>query len=271
MSIKKTKRSKVIRKRGIYGSDEQVRRQRAMDHFSASLAHELQNPVFAVRGLAEMVRIKISEDLAENIPPLEMEYLKDRLGQIVSDTDRVLKIIKAIRDFSNKDSGGFILVSVDEVVEDFLVIAGPQFKYDAIDFKLESSGNLWFFGSRIQIEEVLINLALNAIHAVKHSGKDSREIKLKIYSVGKFVRFEMRDNGYGIKKNMLEKIFKDFVTTKVSDEGSGLGLSQVRKIVEFHSGRVWTRSSGPGQGAEFFIELPGRGKSTLTRGARIGL
>lgn len=253
-------KSRLIKEMDTLSRDEQIRRQRAMDHFSASLAHELQNPVFAVRGLAEMVKVKIFEDLRENIPSLEMEYLKDRLGQIVSDTDRVLKMIKAIRGFSKRDSGDFSLVSVDEMIEDFLVIAGPQFKYDSIDFQLEAVSSLSIFGNRIQIEEILINLALNAIHAVKHNNKDLRQVKLKVSTAGEFIRFEMADNGYGIKKEMLESIFMDFVTTKASTEGSGLGLSQVRKIVESHSGKVWVKSEGPAQGAEFFIEIPRRCK-----------
>jgi signal transduction histidine kinase len=251
-------KSKLIQERDILARDEHMRRQRAMDHFSASLAHELQNPVFAVKGLAEMIKVKIVEDLNKNIPPQEMEYLKERLGQIVFDTDRILRIIKAIRNFSNRDCGGFSQISVDEVLEDFVAMVGPQFKYDGIDFQLEVLPHLSIFGNRIQIEEILINLALNAIHAVKYNDKDLRQVRLKIYSIGEFVRFEISDNGYGIKKEMLESIFIDFVTTKAATEGSGLGLSQVRKIVELHSGRVWAQSSGQGQGAQFFMELPCR-------------
>ncbi|MDD5513482.1 MAG: HAMP domain-containing sensor histidine kinase, partial [Candidatus Omnitrophica bacterium] len=70
------------------------------------------------------------------------------------------------------------------------------------------------------------------------------------------VRISFGDNGYGIKKEMLEIIFTPFTTTKASSEGTGMGLYNAKKIVERHKGKIWAESQGPGKGAVFVIELP---------------
>jgi signal transduction histidine kinase len=69
---------------------------------------------------------------------------------------------------------------------------------------------------------------------------------------------EISDNGYGIKKEpgFIESIFVDYVTTKASTEGSGMGLSRVRKIIQMHKGRIWAESEGKEKGARFIVELP---------------
>ena len=67
---------------------------------------------------------------------------------------------------------------------------------------------------------------------------------------------EFKDNGYGIKKELLEDIFLDFVTTKASTEGAGMGLARVRKIIQAHNGKVWAESEGQNQGACVYAELP---------------
>jgi len=67
---------------------------------------------------------------------------------------------------------------------------------------------------------------------------------------------EFKDNGYGIPKRLLEDIFLDFVTTKGSSEGLGMGLSRARKIIALHKGKIWAQSEGEGKGASIFVELP---------------
>ena len=101
---------------------------------------------------------------------------------------------------------------------------------------------------------------------VAENKKDNKRINLKVYhSPNNKCRIELKDNGYGIQrgkatvgreKDFIEDIFMDFTTTKSSIEGTGMGLSRVRKIVELHNGRVWAQSKGKGHGATFIIELP---------------
>jgi len=98
---------------------------------------------------------------------------------------------------------------------------------------------------------------MNAIHALHSVERGRREITITICrNKPATVLIEFRDNGCGIEKDMLENIFLDFVTTKPSTEGLGMGLSRVRKIVAMHKGRVWAQSQGEAQGATFFVEFP---------------
>lgn len=237
--------------------EEQIRRQKAMDHFSASMAHEIDNPVFAISGIAEMTKERIETDFKNSLPPEALNFLNDRLTRITKDLLRISKMIKAIREFSGQTKGEFTLLNMDDVLETCLEIMAPQFKYEGIIFTKEITPGLMVEGNKIHLEEVFVNIASNAMHAIKHNQKKEKELSLKVHkNTPKTLAIEFKDNGYGIKREMLEDIFLDFVTTKASSEGTGMGLGRVRKIVENHGGKIWAQSEGEGKGAEFFIELP---------------
>ena len=237
--------------------EEQIRRQRAMDHFSASLAHEIDNPIYAIMGLAHVIRTAVVEDLKDTVAPDKINHLDDRLSRLIKNIERISKMIKAIREFSSQTKGEQVSLKLDDVLEDFLSIVGPQFKYEGIVFDKEVEAGITLSGNKIHLEEVLINLATNAIHAVKHNNKKDKKISLKAYRKGsKAFLIEFKDNGYGVKKELSDDVFLDFVTTKASTEGTGMGLARVRKIIENHKGKIWLDSKGEGKGAAFFIELP---------------
>jgi len=166
-------------------------------------------------------------------------------------------MIKAVREFSSQTKGEFTILKMDEVVNSFLDIIEPQFHYEGIYFDKEIEPDILIKGNKIHLEEVLVNLATNSIHAVRYNNKKEKKISLKIYrNTPKTFLIEFKDNGYGIKKELLDDIFLDFVTTKASSEGQGMGLARVRKIVENHKGKIWAESEGEGRGATFYIELP---------------
>jgi signal transduction histidine kinase len=253
----------VIERRFFYqeklqlAETEQHHRQRSMDNFSASLAHEIQNPVYAVMGLAGVIRESVLADLKGKIDEKLINHYAQRLTQLESDAARVAKIIKAVRDYSAKDAPDFTAVKVDELLESFVYLAGPQFKAEQIDFIQEITPGLIITGSKVQLEELLLNLAENAIHAVSGNPVEKgKRITLTMGLQGNHISIEFRDNGYGIKPELLEDIFLDFVTTKGSSEGLGMGLSHCRKIVNLHKGRIWARSEGEGKGAAILVELP---------------
>lgn len=236
--------------------EEQIRRQRAMDHFSASLAHEIDNPIQVVIGMAYVISASLNEDL-KSIPPDKKQYITDRLSRLIKNVERISKMIRTIREFSGQTTGEQELLALDNVLDDFLNIIEPQLKYEGIIFKKEITPQIKLMGNKIHLEEVLVNLATNAIHAVKHNNQKEKVISLKVYKISpNNFRIEFRDNGYGIKKELLQDIFLDFVTTKASSEGTGMGLARVRKIIENHNGKIWAESEGSGKGATFLIELP---------------
>ena len=102
-----------------------------------------------------------------------------------------------------------------------------------------------------------MNLASNSIHAVKNNGSPDKRINFSVTrNSGSTCLVQVSDNGYGIEPDLIDDIFLDFVTTKPSGEGSGMGLPRCRKIAENHHGKIWVQSPGKGKGAAFFVELP---------------
>jgi len=234
---------------------EQIRRQRAMDHFSASMAHEIDNPLMAVFFAAEGIKSKI-DSFKGRLSSEEEAYLEKKSQRIQKDLARISKLIKSVREFSSQTTGEFSLLIMDEVIEGFLDIVSPQIKYEGIIFNKEIEWGIPVEGNKIHLEEVLVNIFINALHAVKYN-KGPKIITLKVYrNSPKSFLIVFQDNGYGIEKALLEDIFLDFVTTKASTEGTGMGLARVRKIVENHGGRIWAESEGKGKGATFYVELP---------------
>ncbi len=237
--------------------DEQIRRQRSMDHFSASMAHEIDNPIFAVQCTVRSLKKTLFEEFQSIIPEDKVGYLENKVNSISKNLMRISKMIKAVREFSKQTTGEFEVILMDQIVETYLSIIEPQIKFDSIIFNKDIEPNILIRGNKIHLEEALINLTTNAIHAVKYNNKANKKIDLKIFRNGsdKFL-IKIIDNGYGIKKDLLNDIFLDFVTTKASTEVTGMGLARVRKIVENHGGRIWVESEGENKGATFILEMP---------------
>ncbi|MCP4651922.1 MAG: hypothetical protein GY858_00860, partial [Candidatus Omnitrophica bacterium] len=161
--------------------EEQIRRHRAMDHFSSSLAHEIDNPMHSVSGLAEVIRLKVTEDLKGIISKEDQNYLRSRLGQLIKDSGRVSKMVKAIREFSSQTSGALTTVKIDEVIDAFMSIVGPQFKEDSIVFEKKVEEDIQLKGNKIHLEEVLMNLSINAFLAVNNTQLTTKILHLRIY------------------------------------------------------------------------------------------
>jgi len=243
--------------KAVLAREEQIRRNRSIDAFSASLAHEINNPAFAIMGLSDSLKVKITQDLKDRFNEKELQYFNDRIGQLNSDAIRITKLVKAVREFSGRNSGEFGVISLENAVEEFLHIAGSQLKEEGVTFSRNITPGLSVRSNKIYLEEIFMNFTVNAIHALRSGGHENKEINLTIRkNTPSAVLIEFRDNGCGIEKDMLNNIFLDFVTTKPSTESLGMGLSRVRKIVEMHKGRVWAESDGPDKGAAFFVEFP---------------
>ena len=251
--------------------EEQIRRHSAMDNFSLSIAHEILNPTFSAEcAIKSMIKQVKKTEIFKRLTPEEGGIINEKVDAALFHLSRVTKMITAVKEFAGQTKGELALLSVDELIEDFLTIIKPQIILSEIKLGKEVQAGLYVDGNKIWLEESLVNLTINAIHAVKDNVEGNRKIGLKAYSIkipdnetGK-LRIEITDNGYGIKKgkdlsrekDFIEDIFLDFVTTKASTEGTGMGLPRVRKIVERHKGRVWAESEGEGKGAKFIIEMP---------------
>ncbi|MDP2922294.1 MAG: ATP-binding protein [Candidatus Omnitrophota bacterium] len=237
--------------------EEQIKRMQAMDHFSAAMAHEIDNPITAISGQLRLIKLILTEKFKNQIPSEDLAELAHYSDTTVTNLERISKMIKAVREFSRQDVGDFTLLNIDEVVDFAFAIVGPQVKYKKVELVKEVKEHFSIKGNKIYLAEVLINLIVNSLHAVKDKPEWQGKIILTVHSGGKAKGLiEVSDNGYGIKKELLEDIFLDFVTTKASSEGTGMGLARVRKIIQMHNGKVWAKSEGKEKGATFCIELP---------------
>lgn len=224
-----------------------------MDTYSYSLAHEIDNPMQVILGQAGLLQ---KEFLKECTDELKRKDLNDSFEFILEAARRVSGMVKAIRDFGQPTTGEFKPIKIEEVVDSFHKLYFPQFKANSIVFEKDVPAGLGFVrGEKPELMQVLVILANNSLHAMKHAQEKRMFLKAESSNHDR-VKISISDSGYGIKKELLPVIFAPFTTTKASSEGTGMGLRNAKKIVERHKGRIWAESSGEHKGATFFIELP---------------
>jgi K+-sensing histidine kinase KdpD len=225
-----------------------------MDTYSYSLAHEIDNPMQVILGHATLLKGALSK---ANLTDAERKEFGESLDFILECQQRVSTMVEAIRDFGQKATGEHKPLNIEEVVESFSQLYSPQFKANSVVFQKTSQLKepVFVLGEKPELMQVLVILANNALHAM--TGLKEKKVSLNLeLAHHDWVRICFLDNGYGIKPENLKIIFKPFVTSKASTEGTGMGLHNALRIVERHKGRIWAESEGQGKGATFFIEFP---------------
>lgn len=197
---------------------------------------------------------------------VEPDYLRSEIAktleQSIEGIDMVSSIVLALKDFSHRSQKEFSLTDINKCVETSCTISRHEWKKVA-DLKLELASDLPFlFCSRDEIHQVLLNLLVNAAHAItekKEAGEyDRGTIKVTTIPNDKRVEIRIADDGVGITPEHQQKIFDGNFTTKKAGTGTGFGLSLVRNIVENrHNGKISCQSQ-PGQGSVFTVILPHR-------------
>jgi FixJ family two-component response regulator/signal transduction histidine kinase len=215
---------------------------------AASLVHELTQPLAASLANAETA----AELLAAPSP--DLDELRATVADIVADDRRVGDLIQQLRRFLRRGEVERTEVDLREVVDEVLRLAGSTAAGKDATVALEFADGLpRLQADRVQLQQVLLNLVLNAIDAVAGSEPDSRRVALRARPSETGVRVEVADTGSGMDEATLGRIFQPFFTTKPG--GMGLGLSISRSIVAAHGGTLSARST-PGDGTTFRIELP---------------
>lgn len=224
-----------------------------MGQLAAGVAHEINNPI---NGIITYIQLLLKRLEKNKIDPKTWEK---NLKLVQRETVRIGRLVKNLLNFSRKTEPDFRHISLKKLVEETLPLLEDQFLIKNINTikDYETDKNLDVLGDPNQLQQVIMNLTLNAVQAVDNQGK----IKIHIYSKGTkgsecFVYFEITDNGKGIPQKDLNNIFDPFFTTKVGDEGGiGLGLSIVRQIIKAHHGRIIIKSK-IGKGTTVSVRLP---------------
>jgi PAS domain S-box-containing protein len=228
---------------------ERVSRHTTVGAMTASIAHELNQPLAAIvaNGNAGL------KWLARKDPNLD--EVQEALQGIVDDGLRAAEIITSIRGMFRKDDHEKLLVSVNDLVREVLPLIHGDLERRQIILRSELHGALpKIKGERVPLQQVLLNLIMNASEAM--SAVTGRERKLTIQTAlnePASVRVTVEDTGCGVDQAHLDRIFDPFFTTK--SHGMGLGLSICRSIVEAHGGKLWASRRSP-FGTAFHLTLP---------------
>jgi C4-dicarboxylate-specific signal transduction histidine kinase len=228
---------------------EVTRLDRAMtaSAMSTSIAHELTQPLAAILNNAETAEILL------DAPSLDRDQLKEILADIHRDDQRAVDIIKHLRMLLKQSELQAQYLDLAEIVRDALEIVEPRAKENSVAIQIDAATtDCCVRADPIHLQQVILNLAMNAIDTMQNVAPDGRILTLRIRQHDEDVVVSMEDSGPGIPQDKLHTIFKAFVTTKA--HGTGLGLSIAQTIIETYGGRIWAENRMQG-GAVFHFAL----------------
>jgi PAS domain S-box-containing protein len=230
---------------------EHVARIATLGELTASLTHELRQPLAAI-----LVNSHAGMRLLD-APKPDLQKLRIMLAGIREVTERAGDVIGGLRAMFRQDSSapGLTHVDINHVIRfvERIVYGDGNLHNVTVDLDLSSDVRP-VQGDSVQLQQVILNLMLNAFNAMKETEFGSRRLVVRTRPLDKSnVRIEVEDNGTGIAEEKLEAIFSPFVTSK--PEGLGMGLSICRSIIERHGGKI-SAANNPHGGAKFSITLP---------------
>ena len=218
-------------------------------HLSASIAHEITQPVAAAVNNASAGLRWLDKE------PPDLEQARQALNRIFANGNRASGVIGRMRALLKKAPLQKEDVDINEAILEVIALTRAEVTKNGISVQTQYAERLPFIrGDRVQLQQVILNLIINAVEALSSVGEGPREL---IISTGETesngVLVAVRDSGPGLAPESAERMFESFYTTKPS--GLGMGLSICRSIVEAHQGRLWACSNTP-RGAIFQFTLP---------------
>jgi PAS domain S-box-containing protein len=224
-----------------------VSRVTTMGELTASLAHEVRQPIAAAMTNANTCLLWLDRDSPD------IDEARAATLRVVEDGRRATDIIGRIRQLFTKGAPQRACIDVNELIREMIVLLRVEAVRDAVSVRTELAANCSrVMGDRVQLQQVLMNLILNGIDAMKEVEGDRDLIIISQPTEPDQVRVSVSDTGVGLPPQT-DQIFNAFFTTK--QQGTGMGLSISRSIVESHGGRLWA-SDNPLRGATFHVDLP---------------
>jgi two-component system, cell cycle sensor histidine kinase and response regulator CckA len=247
--------SDVTGKQTFDAQRAQTQRLEAIGEFAGAIAHDFNNLLTAIRGHAELARSDIPED----------NPTRSDLDQVILNADRASGITRKLLAFTRRQVLEPVVLDPAQVVADLVPMLQPMLGKD-IDLVVQADpGSGWVRVDPVQLEQVIVNLAVNARDAMETGGTLTIAVQnLKPTDVDKpdvtsesrpFVRISVTDTGIGMDERTISRIFDPFFTTKPAGKGTGLGLATVFGIVAQSDGQIAVDSE-PGTGTTFTIDFP---------------
>jgi C4-dicarboxylate-specific signal transduction histidine kinase len=211
----------------------------------SGVAHELNNPLQAILGTAELL---------ERHSGLSSEALEE-IAFVKVQSGRAREIIRNLSRFSSQQSGPPTLVDLRDVIAEVVQLRRRDLDQSSIALEVETLTSRKVYANFTEIEQVTLNFVINAQQSIEAAGRKRGRILIRVFDAGRKVRLEVQDDGPGVKPEDEPKLFQPFFTTKPVGKGTGLGLSVSYGIIESYSGAIGY-CANEWSGATFFFELP---------------
>lgn len=223
----------------------------AFGQLGAGIAHEVKNPLAGILGYAQLALRKVEKD----------SPLAKQLEIIEKETKRCKNIIENLMKFARQEKAEFAPIEVNQVIEDAVAIVDHQLTINRVKIEKELTAGLpKIHGNGNQLQQVLMNLMINAQQAMAEGGK----VRVSTRQVEGLIELRIADTGPGIPPEIQQKIFEPFFTTKPVGKGTGLGLSVSYGIIKDHGGQIRLESE-VGKGTTFILTFPAQSAKELKR------
>lgn len=212
---------------------------------TAGISHEIGNPLASISSLVQELRVLKPESNDDT------EFTEDSLKTINSHIERIARIVRSLGDFARISSVEKTVSSIPEILDRTINLVKYDKRFKDIHLDTEIGDIPKLVVNPDQIQQVFLNLMLNALDAMPEGGI----LDIKMERAGNFIEIIFHDTGVGIEDSVIDKIFDPFFTTKPFGKGTGLGLSICYGIIREHNGTI-TVNSKKGEGTTFMIKLP---------------
>jgi len=225
-----------------------VGRVTAMGELVASIAHEVDQPLTAIVTNGSFCLRRLASDTTS------LNDLREAAEAIVNDGNRASSIISRIRTLLKKQNTGKVELNVNETIQEVIWLLGSEVSRHQVEMRTDlASGLPRVRGDRVQLQQVMVNLIMNAVDATRAISDGPREILIRSAKEAEAVIVSVEDSGTGLTPDQMERVFDPFFSTK--PQGIGMGLSISRSIVQSHGGKLSASRRTP-NGAKFEFTLP---------------
>jgi len=222
-----------------------------MGEMAAGVAHELNQPLTSIKNFAKNAAYMLDEQAGN------LDDVRENLHMIAGQVDRAARIINQMRELARRSEQYLALVDINVALRDSVRFVMPQMRLSGVDVVLQLADALPpVLGDRIRLEQVFLNLLMNARHAMEEAPVRRLTLRTRHEPEGEWpILVEVADTGHGFSPEVAEKLFTPFFSTKKAGQGTGLGLSISLGIIKDHGGAIDAEGAG-GQGATFRVRLP---------------
>lgn len=222
----------------------------SLGSLTAGVAHEINNPLTIIAGYAELLQDQVDTGTVDRAG------LRDAAGGIIDAYERVSRIVAGLRNYARQGGAKPEAVDLDRVVRDTVDLVQAIYARKQVRIRSESTAEpKLLLGSVTHLQQVLMNLLANARDAVLDLPEERRELLLRCRLVDGSIEMEVSDQGMGIAPEDLPRIFDPFFTTKAPGQGTGMGLSITRDLMEQMGGTMQVDSQ-PGEGTRVLLRFP---------------